>query len=251
MRLAVLADIHGNADALEAVRADLALQSPGLVVNLGDCLSGPLEVERTADLLMETGWPAVRGNHDRWLVEPEGGTVWETDARPRLSAAQRDWLAALPATRVEAGAFLCHATPGSDLIYWLHRVTPEGHVAPSPLERISRFADGIAERLILCGHTHLARSVRLPDGRLVVNPGSVGCPGYEDDAPVPHRVESGTPAACYAILDSKGDDWRVTFRQIPYDHDRAARLAGRYDRPDWESVLATGWLPPQKGQGAL
>ncbi|EGJ22998.1 metallophosphoesterase [Cereibacter sphaeroides WS8N] len=251
MRLAVLADIHGNADALEAVRADLALQSPDLVVNLGDCLSGPLEVERTADLLMEANWPAVRGNHDRWLVEPEGGTVWETDARPRLSAAQRDWLAALPATRVEAGAFLCHATPGSDLIYWLHHVTPEGHVAPSPLERISRFADGIAERLILCGHTHLARSVRLPDGRLVVNPGSVGCPGYEDDAPVPHRVESGTPAACYAILDRAGHDWRVTFRQIPYDHDRAARLAGRYDRPDWETVLATGWLPPQKGQGAL
>lgn len=49
MRLAVLADIHGNADALEAVRADLARQSPDLVVNLGDCLSGPLEVERTAE----------------------------------------------------------------------------------------------------------------------------------------------------------------------------------------------------------
>lgn len=43
----------------------------------------------------------------------------------------------------------------------------------------------------------------------------------------------------------------MTFRQIPYDHDRAARLAGRYGRPDWESVLATGWLPAQKGQGAL
>ncbi|MGP3696868.1 metallophosphoesterase family protein [Rhodobacter sp. NSM] len=251
MRLAVLADIHGNADALQAVRADLALQSPDLVVNLGDCLSGPLEAERTADLLMEAGWPTVRGNHDRWLVEPEGGTVWEADARPRLSAAHRDWLAALPATRVEAGAFLCHATPGSDLIYWLHHVTPDGHVAPSPLERISRFAGGIAERLILCGHTHLARAVRLPDGRLVVNPGSVGCPGYEDDKPVPHRVEAGTPAACYAILDRTGEDWRVTFRQIPYDHDRAARLASRYGRPDWESVLATGWLPDQNGQGAL
>ena len=48
MRLAVLADIHGNLDALQAVLADLARQSPDLIVNLGDCLSGPLWPLETA-----------------------------------------------------------------------------------------------------------------------------------------------------------------------------------------------------------
>jgi hypothetical protein len=52
--------------------------------------------------------------------------------------------------------------------------------------------------LILCGHTHLPRVVRLGDRRLVVNAGSVGCPGYDGVKPVYHKVQTGTPDACYA-----------------------------------------------------
>jgi hypothetical protein len=53
MKLAAVADIHGNGVALEAVLADIAALGIGEVVNLGDHLSGPLEARRTADLLME------------------------------------------------------------------------------------------------------------------------------------------------------------------------------------------------------
>ena len=68
MRIAVLADIHGNLRALEAVLADLPRRGADLVVNLGDCFSGPLQPAEVADWLMAFGWPTGLGNQDRSLV---------------------------------------------------------------------------------------------------------------------------------------------------------------------------------------
>lgn len=242
MRLAVLADVHGNADALRAVMADLAAQSPDLTVNLGDCLSGPLFPAETADLLMAAGWPTVRGNHDRWLVTPpDPAGSWETDALPALTSAHLSWLAALPPTWSVDDLFLCHGTPASDTAYWLHHVRPDGTFAPTPVAQSAGFAAGIDQSLILCGHTHIAAAQHLPTGQTVVNPGSVGCPAYEDDHPVHHRVEAGTPHACYALIDRRGAGWDITFRRLPYNSSRAVRAAR--NRSDWASALATGWLP--------
>ena len=69
MKLAAIADVHGNCVALEAVLADIAALGIGEVVNLGDHLSGPLEPRRTADLLIARGFPSIRGDQDRILVE--------------------------------------------------------------------------------------------------------------------------------------------------------------------------------------
>jgi len=110
------------------------------------------------------------------------------------------------------------------------------------LEAIEKAAEGIAQRLILCGHSHVARAVRLADGRMVVNPGSVGSPGYRDVHPFPHVVEAGTPDARYAILELVDGAWRATFRHVPYDHDAMAALARRNGQPELASALATGWI---------
>ena len=244
MRIAVLADVHGNIDALHAVITDLKQQSPDLTVNLGDCLSGPLWPAETADLLMNLGWPTVRGNHDRWLTAPPDPVgPWEADTLPQLTAEHHAWLAALPATLTLGEAFLCHATPRSDTTYWLHELRPDGSFTETPTDRIAGQADGIAQSLLLCGHTHIARAVRLADGRLAVNPGSVGCPGFEDDRPVYHRAEAGLPHAAYAVLDQTPHCWAVSFRRIPYDTRRAVARAAARGQPDWASVLATGFLP--------
>jgi len=103
-------------------------------------------------------------------------------------------------------------------------------------------AEGVAQRLILCAHTHLARAVRLRDGRLIVNPGSVGSPGYRDVHPFPHVVEAGSPDARYAILELVGGAWQVTFRHVPYDHDAMAALARRNGQPELAAAIATGWI---------
>ena len=112
----------------------------------------------------------------------------------------------------------------------------------SSQDRIEKAAKGITQRLILCGHTHIARAVRLGDGRLIVNPGSVGSPGYRDTHPFPHVIEAGTPDARYAILELVDDGWRVTFRHVPYDHDAMAALARCNGQPELASALATGWI---------
>jgi predicted phosphodiesterase len=69
MRIAVVADIHGNVRALRAVMDDLKQVAPDSVVNLGDCASGPLEAAETIDVLMSLAWTTVRGNHDRQLLD--------------------------------------------------------------------------------------------------------------------------------------------------------------------------------------
>jgi diadenosine tetraphosphatase ApaH/serine/threonine PP2A family protein phosphatase len=127
-------------------------------------------------------------------------------------------------------------------VYWLDIVHPDGAVALSPLDRIEQFASGLTQSLILCAHTHLARAVRLRDGRLIVNPGSVGCPGFRDKHPYPHVVEAGTPHARYAILELVDGAWQVTFRHVAYDHETMAALARRNGQPELANALATGWI---------
>jgi hypothetical protein len=100
-------------------------------------------------------------------------------------------MASMPPTLVYHGdVYLCHAAPRDDAAIWLDYVDAEGDVRPSPIETIEAEASGIDASLILCGHTHIPRVVRLRDGRMIVNPGSVGLPGYDGQTQVPYKVES-------------------------------------------------------------
>jgi diadenosine tetraphosphatase ApaH/serine/threonine PP2A family protein phosphatase len=161
----------------------------------------------------------------------------------QLDRKQLDWLASLPTTMVYRDeVLLCHGSPRSDEIYWLDRVADDGSIQASSIEDVESEATGITASLILCGHTHIPRVVRLRDGRLVVNAASVGCPGYTGVKPVFHKVQAGTPDACYAILERTRLGWSATFRYVPYDHMAMAEMARRNGLPAWASALATGWV---------
>jgi len=245
MRFAAIADVHGNYLALEAVIADIRVQGIGEIVNLGDMASGPLDARRTMDILMALEAVHVLGNHDRYLIDrpPEKMGSWDRPAYAQLAENHLDWLRAVPPTRIYRDrVFLCHATPDNDEIYWLETVLPDGTVRMSSLDWIEKAAGRIVQRLILCAHTHIARAVRLRDGRLIVNPGSVGSPGYRARHPYPHVIEGGTPDARYAILELGDDGWQVTFRHVPYDHEKMADLARRNGQAELASALATGWI---------
>ncbi|MGJ4940917.1 metallophosphoesterase family protein [Bradyrhizobium sp. HKCCYLS1011] len=245
MRFAAIADVHGNHLALEAVLADVRAQGITEIINLGDMASGALDARRTMDILMGLDAVHVLGNHDRYLIDRpvEKMGSWDRPAYAQLDVAHLDWLRAIPATRVfNDEVFLCHATPASDEIYWLEAVHADGTIATATLETIEAVAEGIEQPLVLCAHSHIARAVRLRDGRLIVNPGSVGCPGYRDRHPYPHVVQAGTPDARYAILEQSAGAWSVTFRHVPYDHEAMAALALRNGMPELASALATGWI---------
>jgi diadenosine tetraphosphatase ApaH/serine/threonine PP2A family protein phosphatase len=245
MRFAAIADVHGNYLALEAVIADIRANGVSDIVNLGDMASGALDPRPTMDTLMALDAVHVRGNHDRYLIDRPPGKMgsWDRPAHARLDTRHLDWLRTIPASRIfNERVYLCHATPASDEVYWLERVLPDGTVRMAGLPQIEEAAQGVEQQLILCGHSHLARAVRLSDGRLIVNPGSVGCPGYRDIHPFPHAIEAGTPDARYAILEDTTDGWQVTFRHVPYDHAAMAELARRNGKPDLAAALATGWI---------
>lgn len=247
MKFAAIADIHGNRPALEAVLADIAKLGIDEIVNLGDHVSGPLEAARTGDLLIERGFPSVRGDQDRILVElwHAGGSA-RSDFR-QLERKHFDWMASMPSTLMyRERVFLCHASPADDAAFWLDRVMADGSVRPSAIDAIEAGAKGIDAEIILCGHTHIPRVVRLRDGRMVVNPGSVGLPGYDGKAPVPYVVEAGTPDACYAILEHAGGRWSATIRYVPYDNTAMAALARSKGMLTWASAIATGWVERER-----
>lgn len=245
MRFAAIADIHGNHLALQAVLSDIRAQGISDIVDLGDMVSGPLDARPTIDILMDLDAVHLLGNHDRYLIDRPHGKMgaWERRAYTQLEARHLDWLRTLPANSVyREQVFLCHATPRDDETYWLDTVLPSGEVCMAPLESIEEKAAQVRQSLILCAHTHIARAVRLGDGRLIVNPGSVGSPGYRAGKPHPHVVEAGSPDARYAILEQVEDDWKVTFRHLPYDHRAMAGLARQNGQAELASALATGWI---------
>lgn len=243
MMLAAIADIHGNAAALDAVLDDIERLGIREIVNLGDCLSGPLEAGRTADRLMALGLPTVRGNHDRHLIDIPSDQLGASDAHAygQLSEPHFDWLRSLPFSLVyREEIFLCHATPANDSLYWLEQVSPDGLVSLRGEDEIAALAEGIAQPLILCAHSHVPRVVQLPDGRLIVNPGSVGCPAYDDDVPHVHKVETGHALASYAVLEKRDGRWTPQFRTVAYDNMAMSELAAQNGRADWAEALATG-----------
>lgn len=254
MKLAVLSDIHGNLPALAAVLADAARERVTAMVNLGDILSGPLWPAETADRLMGLDWPTITGNHERQLLTQDPALMSASDAHAarRLREPHRAWLATLPPTRwVGRSVYCCHGTPTSDLHYWLETTTPEfdpatgrfGLRAATPAEVRERAGDATelaAAELLLCGHSHVARCVRLDDGRLVLNPGSVGLPAFDDAHGHPHWVQAGSPHARYALVERGAFGWSVQLRAVAYDWQRAAQQALVHGRSDWADALATG-----------
>jgi predicted phosphodiesterase len=243
MRLAAISDVHGNLTALDAVMADIRTQDVDVVVNLGDLLSGAVEPRETADRLMDLRLLTVRGNHERQLLtlSPDRMGLSDRHAHEAITARHREWLAGLPLMlEVADGVLAFHGSPTDDLTYLLETVEVSGARPATPdevTERLGPFAD---TPLLLCGHTHLQRSMRLPTGALVLNPGSVGWPAYDDDHPHPHVMEAGTPHARYAVAERTDGRWTGEFRAVEYDWERAAAIAEANQRPDVARALRTG-----------
>jgi len=243
-KIALLSDIHGNLPALQQVGADLQRRGVQRVFNLGDSLSGPLWPHETAQFLMAQDWVQIMGNQDRQLVSQDPAQHGRSDryAYQHLNDAELSWLRSLPASlEIEQTFFLFHGTPSSDTAYLLETVE-RGHARLATPAEISARLGETRLPLLLCGHTHIPRVVRLPGPILIVNPGSVGLPAYEDEVPEQHVMETGSPHARYALLGKMGGAWQVELVAIEYDHLQAAAQAHQNGRMDWEMGLRTGFM---------
>jgi putative phosphoesterase len=220
VRVAAISDIHGNLPALEAVLAEIELESVDGIVVVGDIVSGPWPAE-VFDLIANAGALVVRGNADRLTLDGGEGEIGAWSAE-RLGD-RREAVAAWPLTvelAVEGlGSVLaCHATPTSDDPIYT-RVTPE--------EDLAQLLAGVGADVVVCGHTHIQYDRTLSNGLRIVNPGSVGMP-YE-----------GKRGAFWALL---GPD--VELRCTGYDVEAAvAAMRGR-GAPNVEEQLIRYLLEP-------
>jgi len=224
MKITLLADIHGNAPALEAVLRHARIQNADqTILNLGDLTGyGPFPEEvvtwsqndRTVSILgnydkkvlskfhRKSGWEKVKSRDKRGMF------AWTYKA---LSKTSRKYLRTLPET--------CYITFGGAKILMSHG-SPESiseHMGPNtPDERFSALADKSDTDIILFGHTHQPFMKDINDV-LFINPGSVG------------RLDDGDPRASYAILEIKDGEINVEFFRVSYDimlAVRAVRMAG-------------------------
>ena len=239
-RVAVLADVHGNAVALAAVLAELEREQPDAVVHCGDLTWGPLPGE-TVDLLAGRGVLFVRGNADRAVIELAErlrDPAAEATPRERWMVEQHDaplraLLASFPAT-VElevdglGDVLFCHGSPRSDE----ELVTVE-----TPEARLADAIAGTSAGIIATAHTHV-RYERHVLGRTFFNPGSVGMP-YE-----------GAPGAYWALLGAPARRHErperpvIEHRRTAYDLDEAERRYRESGDPMTDEMIEILRHPP-------
>lgn len=201
MKVGLIADVHANLPALEAVLDDMPPVDD--VVCAGDVVGYNPWPAACLDRVREVASVTVRGNHDATVETPEryrANRMAEAGlehARAELSESQLAWLRTLPRTAGFGDGFLLvHSHPGPE--------RDGAYVYPESFPTLERYLDD-AEGAVL-GHTHVQAAESIGDDRLVVNPGSVGQP------------RDGDPDAAYAVLDTDGK--RVDLRRVDYDRDR-------------------------------
>jgi predicted phosphodiesterase len=244
-KIAIVSDIHGNILALEKVVADIKARQVDCVFNLGDHISGPLYPKETLQFLMQQDWFHILGNHDRQLINQNPLQLGLSDkyAFSFLNDSDLNWFRALPAsTMLKNQFFLFHGTPSSDTTYLLETVE-HGRARLATRTEIAQRLDGTISQTMLCGHSHIPRIIETSQKVLIINPGSVGLPAYDDEIPEYHVMETGSHHARYAILEYKNGNWQAEIIAISYDYQQAAEQARKNGRPDWEYGIQTGFMP--------
>lgn len=201
MKVATLYDIHGNLPALEAVLAEV--DADAIVIG-GDIVGGE-DAGKVLDRLLaleNVHW--VRGNTERELVAPgpprEGGPPPGAmeELKSRLRENEVDFLYGLPEqVTLEVDGLgevlFCHATPRND---W------EIFTILSRDDRVLELMEGVPQRVVVCGHTHVQDDRRVGEYR-IVNAGSVGM-AYED-----------APGAYWALLGPDVELRRTEYEGMP------------------------------------
>ena len=241
--IALIADIHGNLAALEAVLEVLAHEQPDEIVCLGDVAATGPQPRQVLDRLHRLGCPVVMGNADAELLLPiVAEPTADEDARKildisrwgasQLDEADRAFIASFrPTVEIalanDRSLLCCHGSPQS----YDDRIT-----AITPDDALARLLDGHEAVTIASGHTHI-RLLRAFRGREIVNPGSVGLAfQFFPDGSV--RVP---PWAEFAILSDADDDAvSVDFRRVLYDRDATVRAMTEYGMPH-AAWWATDW----------
>jgi predicted phosphodiesterase len=243
MRTALIADIHGNLTALDAVLADFVRRGADRVVCLGDVAATGPQPRETLRRVREVRCPVVMGNADAWLLHPRLDEDADEDARrfAEIDLWCRDQLDEDDLAFVRTFEPTIELSPGDGgpsllCFHGSPRSWDEVIAATTPETEMEDMLRGVRAGVLAGGHTHVPL-VRRHRGMLLINPGSVGLP-YEI---APDTGEARNPAwAEYAVLDTGGGSLSIELRRVPVDAQAvvAAALASGMAHAAW---WAQGW----------
>jgi putative phosphoesterase len=243
---AIISDIHGNSLALQAVLNDINSRQVDQIINLGDHVFGALEPEATAALIRQTPMVCISGNTDREILESlDKPSEKENMERVKVDLSNEtiNWLKSLPGTATcDDVFFVSHGTPESDNEYLLEQVTSQGVFVYNDEALIAR-TQHISQPVILCGHSHVNRVVYLSNGKIILNPGSVGLPAYLGNGEHRFAMESMTPHAKYAIVKVDGNSINIEQIHCTYNWQQASAAAKHNGSDKWAEFLLRGRMP--------
>jgi len=220
IRIAIIADIHGNYPALEAVVAEIERQQPDYVVLNGDMINGTPMSSDVLDYVRSQDWIVIRGNHEFYYLDFDterarpgfndqerwGQLHWLMD---QISVEQGHFMAMLPDERIfylpnTQPISIAHGVSGQNTVGFSHRLTDD---------EIAERLEYVPQRTVVSAHTHIQidRHAEV-DGRMwhIINPGSVGLP-------LNRNIQ-----AQFAIIESVDETvtkggWRVEHFGVDYD----------------------------------
>lgn len=242
MRIAVISDIHGNKEALEAVLADIRRLNPEETYCLGDNVGYGPEPGAVVDLLRREAIASVRGNHELAVLKPRFKKWFNPVARlsiektiELLRPAHMNSIERFPPLIAAHGCRFVHGfPPQSSLIYQFQVADPKK----------CRIMAKIEESVCFVGHTHILELLSInadrivhhelgegiyrldPDKKHIVNVGSVGQP------------RDGNLQAKYVVLDLYS--LRLEVRFVTYDADKTVE---KMRRCGWPNQHAARLIP--------
>jgi putative phosphoesterase len=223
MKIAVISDIHGNIQALEAVLNDIKNESCKRIFCLGDlAMAGP-EPSKTIDRIIELeaslDMPVIQGNTDEMIANcnnrilhllKKNNTIMANALAKdviEVSELQKEYLKNLPAQKeIEIEGIKILFVHGSV------RKNNENIFPDLKIEEVEEMIKGTNADIIFCGHTHIPCGYQTNTKQTVVNTGSVG------------RPFSIEPKACYAILEIKNKEFSIKHNLVKYDVEKAAEI---------------------------
>ncbi|MCA8997785.1 MAG: metallophosphoesterase [Planctomycetaceae bacterium] len=237
---AIISDIHGNLEALEAVLADIRSQNIPEIYCLGDIIGYGPNPRECIDLVVENCQVTILGNHDQAaLFDPDGfnagaerAIFWTRSmlesGDPRGNEERWEFLGELPRMKREQEFLFVHGSARNPLNEY---VFPEDIYNQRKMERIF----GLVDRYCFQGHTHipggffedydfkspeeLNYKLELGNQKVLVNVGSVGQP------------RDGINRSSYVVLDDK----TVHFRRVDYDFEKT--ISKIYAIPELDNFL--------------
>ncbi len=222
MKIAVISDIHGNMEALEAVMEDIKKAGCEKVFTLGDyAMAGPepaIALDWAMSKAENPNYYMIQGNTDLMIVDYTDKLYNELkDKAPvmaealkddflRINPNQKDFLRNLPIQReveLEGVKFL--------LVHGSPRRNNEDILPDTRMSEVESMLHNVDANVVLCGHTHIPCGFQTHTKQTVVNAGSVGRPFTPE------------PKSCWLKITATNGQCVFEHRFVEYNIDRASR----------------------------